>query len=366
MGGLHRTESEIANKNLVREQVYGANVKYSHRMFSVGITGLHTEINAQLLPKTDLYSMYRFYGSQNTTVGVDYQALLGNANFFGEAARSANGGFSMINGFVAALHPSLTVSSVWRYFGKDFQNTKANVFGENSLTAANERGLYTGIQANLSSRLTLTAYADLIRYPWLRYRVDALSVATDYLAQLNYKPDKKNEIYLRYRRRENVLNSSNTDISITYPVPTLQENWRINGSYQVHPNIQLRSRAEWSVFTQEGEKSNGFVIYQDVNYKRIGSKASFTLRYAIMDCPDWNARIYAYENDVLYAFSILPYTGRGSRVYGMVKWDVARGVDLWVRYGTFLYNQNRVITDQSADPTELMKSDVHIQLRLQF
>ena len=34
--------------------------------------------------------MYRFYGSQNTTVGVDYQALLGNANFFGEAARSAN------------------------------------------------------------------------------------------------------------------------------------------------------------------------------------------------------------------------------------------------------------------------------------
>lgn len=366
MGGLHRTESEIANKNLVREQVYGANVKYSHRLFSLGITGLHTEINAQLLPKTDLYSMYRFYGSQNTTVGVDYQALLGNANFFGEAARSANGGFSMINGFVAALHPSLTVSSVWRYFGKDFQNTKANVFGENSLTAANERGLYTGIQANLSSRLTLTVYADLIRYPWLRYRVDALSIATDYLAQLNYKPDKKNEIYLRYRRRENVLNYSDTDVSITYPVPTLQENWRINGSYQVHPNIQLRSRAEWSVFTQEGEKSNGFVIYQDVNYKRLGSKASFTLRYAIMDCPDWNARIYAYENDVLYAFSILPYTGKGSRIYGMVKWDVARGVDLWVRYGAFLYNQNRVITDQSTNPTELVKSDVHIQLRLQF
>jgi hypothetical protein len=85
-----------------------------------------------------------------------------------------------------------------------------------------------------------------------------------------------------------------------------------------------------------------------------------------MDCPDWNARIYAYENDVLYAFSILPYTGRGSRVYGMVKWDVARGVDLWVRYGAFLYNQTRIITEQSANPTELIKSDVHLQLRLQF
>ena len=54
LGGLHRTESEIANKNLVREKVYGANVKYSHRLFSVGITGLQTEIDATLLPKTDL------------------------------------------------------------------------------------------------------------------------------------------------------------------------------------------------------------------------------------------------------------------------------------------------------------------------
>jgi hypothetical protein len=366
LGGLHRTASEIANKNLVREQVYGGNLRYAHRLFSVGITGIHTQLNAQLLPKTDLYAMYRFSGSQNTTLGADYQAVLGNANFFGEAARSANGGFSMINGVVAALHPGLTFSAVWRHFGKDFQNTKANVFGENSLTAANERGLYAGIQANLSSKITFTAYTDFVRYPWLRYRVDGPSIATDYLAQLNYKPDKKNEIYLRYRRRENVLNSSLEGAIITTPSATLQENWRINGSYQVHPNIQLRSRAEWSVFSQEQEKSRGFVIYQDINYKRLGSRATFTLRYAIMDCPDWNARIYAYENDVLYAFSILPYTGRGSRVYGMVKWDVARGVDLWVRYGAFLYNQTRIITEQSAEPNELIKSDVHLQLRLQF
>ncbi|MFM7728909.1 MAG: hypothetical protein ACKO7B_19585, partial [Flavobacteriales bacterium] len=108
------------------EQVVGAHARYSRRLFSVGLTGLTTRINAQLLPNTDLYSMYRLSGSQNTTLGADYQAVLGNANFFGEAARSANGGFSMINGFVAALHPSLTISTVWRYFGKDFQNNKAN------------------------------------------------------------------------------------------------------------------------------------------------------------------------------------------------------------------------------------------------
>jgi len=365
-GGLHRTESEIANKNTVRETVVGGNIKYSRRLLTVGITGIRTSIDAELRPDLDLYNMYKPTASENFCIGADYQAVLGNANFFGEAARSQNGGFSMINGLVAAIHPRLTISAVHRHFGKDFQNTKANVFGENGLTAANERALYTGVQANLNSKFTLTAYADLIRYPWLRYRVDAPSLAKDYLAQLNYKPDKKNEIYLRYRRRQNVLNSSNDEAYVTSPAPLLQENWRIHAAYQAHPNVQMRTRAEWSVYSNADGTSNGFMVYQDINYKRIGSRITYSLRYALMDSPNWNTRIYAYENDVLYAFSILPYYGRGSRIYGMIKVDVARGVDFWARYGAFLYDQTREISSESADPTEVINSDIHLQLRFQF
>jgi len=365
-GGLHRTESEIANKNTVRETVVGGNIKYTRRLLTVGITGIRTSIDAELRPDLDLYNMYKPTAPENFCIGADYQAVLGNANFFGEAARSQNGGFSMINGLVAAIHPRLTISAVHRHFGKDFQNTKANVFGENGLTAANERALYTGVQANLNSKFTLTAYADLIRYPWLRYRVDAPSLAKDYLAQLNYKPDKKNEIYLRYRRRQNVLNSSNDEAYITSPAPLLQENWRIHAAYQAHPNVQMRTRAEWSVYSNADGTSNGFMVYQDINYKRIGSRITYSLRYALMDSPNWNTRIYAYENDVLYAFSILPYYGRGSRIYGMIKVDVARGIDFWARYGAFLYDQTREISSESADPTEVIDSDIHLQLRFQF
>lgn len=365
-GGLHRTESEIANKNTVRETAVGGNIKYTRRLLTVGITGIRTSIDAELRPDLDLYNMYKPTAPENFCIGADYQAVLGNANFFGEAARSQNGGFSMINGLVAAIHPRLTISAVHRHYGKDFQNTKANVFGENGLTAANERALYTGVQANLNSKFMLTAYADLIRYPWLRYRVDAPSLAKDYLAQLNYKPDKKNEIYLRYRRRQNVLNSSNDEAYITSPAPLLQENWRIHAAYQAHPNVQMRTRAEWSVYSNADGTSNGFMVYQDINYKRIGSRITYSLRYALMDSPNWNTRIYAYENDVLYAFSILPYYGRGSRIYGMIKVDVARGIDFWVRYGAFLYDQTREISAETANPTEVINSDIHLQLRFQF
>jgi hypothetical protein len=366
VGGLHRTESEIANKNMVREMVIGGNVKYTRRLLTVGITGVRTAIDAQLRPDLGLYNMYKPTSQENFCIGADYQAVVGNANFFGEASRSQNGGFSMINGLVAAVHPRLTISAVHRHFGKDFQNTKANVFGENSLTASNERALYTGIQANLNPKFTLTAYADLIRYPWLRYRVDAPSLAKDYLAQLNYKPDKKNEIYLRYRRRQNVQSVTGDEAYITSPQPLLQQNWRIHAAYQAHPNVQMRTRAEWSFYENSTGSSRGFMVYQDINYKRLGSRITYSLRYALMDSPDWNTRIYAYENDVLYAFSILPYYGRGSRIYGMIKVDVARGIDFWARYGAFLYDQTREITAETADPTEVIKSDIHLQLRFQF
>lgn len=366
VGGLHRTENEIAGKNRLTETVYGGNLKYSGKNFTIGSTAVRTENNFPKAPSDALYQLYRFSGNNNLNIGIDYQAVIRNANFFGEFSRSQNGGMAMLNGLVAAIHPRLTIAMVHRWFGKDYQNLKANVFGENNLTAANEKGIFTGLQATLSSKFTLNGYVDLVQYPWARFRVDGPSVFSDYLAQLNYKPDRKSEFYIRYRLRNNVQNSSDPDLVITYAVPVKQENWRVHGTYQAHPNLQLKTRAEWSSFQKEAVNSKGFVIYQDLVFKKIGSKFTFTTRYALFDTDSWDSRIYAFESDVLYAFSILPYSGRGSRFYGMVKWDIVRGMDLWVRYGTFVYTDRNIISSGNTEIIGNQKSDVHIQLRLQF
>jgi hypothetical protein len=163
-----------------------------------------------------------------------------------------------------------------------------------------------------------------------------------------------------------VQNSSDPDLVITSAVPLKQQNWRVHGAYQAHPNIQLKTRVEWSSFEKETTNSRGFMVYQDLTFKKMGSKLTFTTRYALFDTDSWDSRIYAFESDVLYAFSILPYSGRGSRFYGMIKWDIVRGMDLWVRYGTFLYTDRNVISSGNTQISGNQKSDVHIQLRLQF
>jgi len=366
MGGLHRTASELANKNTVTEQTLAGNLKYVRRTFTAGITCSQVQLNVDRAPYDALYQKFKSTDRNSLNIGADYQAVIRNLNVFGEVARSDNGAISMLHGAVLVPHPRLTISTVYRNYAKDYQNNKANVFGENNLTAANERGHYTGAQYNINSKWTLSAYADIVHFPWLRFRVDAPGNFKDYLAQLNYKPDKKNEIYFRYRIRHNEQNSSNTDAMITPVVPVRQENWRLHGVFQVHPNVQLKTRAEWSRYEKENTVSNGFVVYQDIIFKKIGSPVSFSMRYAIMDAPDWNSRIYAYENDVLYAFSILPYNGKGVRYYLMIKYDVTRRIDFWARYGAFVYDDRSEISSGTSLIQGQRKSDIHLQMRIRF
>lgn len=366
ISGLHRTEGEIADKGSLDEMIYGGNLRFNTRAFSLGVTAVQTEFGKALQPNISLYEVNRFTGKSNTNIGLDYQAVIGNANFFGEVSHSANGGWATLNGLVASLSNSLSFSLVQRYFQPEYQALRVNVFGENNTTANNESGIFAGIQATLSSKWTLTAYSDLVRYPWLRFRVDAPSNFMDHLIQFNYKPDRKHEFYFRYRNRTNEQNSAEEDLVIAYPVAFRQQNFRVHGAYQVHPNVQMKTRAEWTTWEKQDLKQKGVLVYQDVIFKKLGSPITFTLRYALFDTDDWNTKLYAYESDVLYAFSIPPYYGKGSRFYAMIKWDVTRKIDLWIRYGTWIYTDRNVISSGNNQIVGYKRSDVHIQMRLRF
>lgn len=366
ISGLHRTESERAKRGTLGEQVAGGNIRYAKRTFSIGATAAHTRYSSPIQPDFSLYQRFRFSGQENFVAGIDYQAVVRNVSFFGETSRSNNGGYATLNGLVASLHPRLSVSIVQRHFARDYQNTHVNVFGENNIVASNESGVFAGVQTTLSSKWTMTGYADLVKYPWMRYRVNAPGVYTDYMLQLNYKPDRKHEFYLRYRVRDNEQNSSLDDLLITYPAATRQQNWRLHSVYQVHPNVQMKTRVEWVKWQKEGSASNGFLLYQDIIFKKLGSKWSLIGRYAMFDTQDWNSRLYAYESDVLYAFSIPAYAGKGTRFYTMLKLDVVRGLDLWIRYATFIYNDRNLISSGNNEIQGNQKTDLHVQLRWQF
>jgi len=73
---------------------------------------------------------------------------------------------------------------------------------------------------------------------------------------------------------------------------------------------------------QNTQKKNrfGILAYQDigVNISKIGLDVK--LRFAIFDTDTYDERLYAYENDLSYTFTINSYYYRGCKTYFILKW----------------------------------------------
>lgn len=365
--GFHRTKSEIEDKDAIIKQTMGGHLAYKTRKLNIGFTGVYNEIDANFNPNLITYNQFRNNDSKQTNLGIDYNWLYKNFNFFGELAKSTNGGTALVTGALINLANNFSMSVLYRDYARDFHPIASVGIGENS-TNENEKGLYFGIVASPSSKFTLAAYYDQFTFPWLKYQVNAPSNGYQYLTQLTYKPSKKMEMYFRVRERNKF---ENTDIDledgIDYIVPRKQTNYRYNISYSVSPSFKLKNRVEVINVNHEGSPfETGYLIYQDVVYQGLNSPLQFSLRYGIFQTDSYESRIYAYENDVLYAFSIPAYYNRGTRTYLTVRYKVRKGIDVWLRYGLTYYENMDVISSGLEEIQGNTKSDVKFQVRFKF
>jgi len=364
--GFHRTPSELENKNVVDNSFLGSNLSYNHRKIKVGITAVHNQIAANYLPRQKLYNKFNRLQNENTNFGFDYNYLLKNVNFFGEISHSINGGIAYTNGLLVVLDPRLSLAIQNRKFDKDYVPLQSNAVGENT-SNSNESGTFMGINAKLSPVVSLSAYADRFAFSWLRFQTDAPSQGYRIMSQLSYEPSRAMEVYFRFRQRNRGKNESETTEGVAAIVDEIKSDYRLHLAYQVTKSITLKNRIEITNY-QLGDKSRerGFVIYQDLSYKQLSFPLSFSIRYAIFDTDFWNSRIYAYENDVLYAFSIPAYSGKGTRFYISSKYHISRGIDFWLRYSQTYYTDRNTIGSGKDEISGNIKSEIKAQLRFKF
>lgn len=364
--GFHRTPSELEDKNVITQQQMGGHVAYKTRSLNIGATGIFSKIDAKLDRTIQPYSQFRTQESEQAKVGLDYNWIYRNFNLFGEVSQSIDAGKAITSGAIVMLDPKLSLAVLYRNFDKDFQPISSAAISENSVNE-NERGLYTGIIAKMGKNFTLTAYYDQFSFGWLRYGIDAPSKGHQYITQLNYRPSRKMEMYVRIRQR---LRDKSTQIDVAdidYLVDETQTNYRFNYAYQITDAIKLKGRVELINYDlQESPFETGYLIYQDIIYKAKSSPLSFSFRYGLFDTDSYNSRIYAYENDVLYSFSIPAYYNRGVRTYLTTRYQFKKGIDLWLRYALTYYENVDVIGSGLEEIQGNHRSDIKVQLRFTF
>lgn len=365
--GYHRTYRELAKKDAIDELIYGGHLRYKRATWSVGATAAQVRFGNELVREVRPYNAFEFQGSENTTYGVDWNVLHRNLTWFGEGARSANGGMAGITGVLIALDKRLSLAMLYRDYQRDFQGLYSVAFAE-STHPWNERGLYTGLELRPTRAWAINAYIDQFRFPWLRFQTDGLSDGSDVLGQVTWTPSKAVQVYARARHQQRQRNTEGEVTGVDPLVPVRQTNYRFNASYRVSEAVTLRTRLE-SVDYQRGETSpleHGFLLYQDVAHRPVQGRIELTGRIAVFATDSYDARIYAFENDIPGLYSIPPYYGRGMRWYAMVRYAPVRHVDVWVRYGDWIYNGQTSISSGLQEISGDQRSDLKMQVRLQF
>lgn len=372
--GLHQTTSDVEKKDALGERTLGGHARYVSRTFSAGATAVNIQYDTELLRDIKPYNQFEFSGDAITKYGADWSLIHRNLSWFGEVSGADKGGVAWLSGLLLALDRRVSLALLYRDYPRDFLGIYSVAFAEGS-NAWNERGLYTGVEIRASRQWSFNAYFDQYRFPWLRYLTDAPSEGWDAMGQLNWKPSKKVEVYGRVRHRVSEKNAEDPDQGIDPLVSVEQTNYRLNASCRVSNSVSLRTRVE-TVDYQRGDSplEHGFLMYQDIVHRPLRSIMELTFRLALFQTDSYDARVYAYENDLIGLYSIPPYYGRGMRWYAMVKLNPLRGIDLWIRYGAWIYNgQDRYGSglqeiNGTGDPATgtTLRSDLKVQLRWRF
>jgi len=362
--GMHRTANELSDKNSVQHITTGAAFKYRGDTWQLGAHAVYNRLSDSLVRNPALYQKYSFNGRGLLNLGVDYAYLYKNLQLFGETAISQNGGIATINGLLTSLDERVNFSLVQRYYDKRYQQLTGNAFGEGSNTN-NESGLYMGMNASIASGLTMAGYFDVFSFPWLRSTADGPSRGHEYLLRMDYAPSYNWSIYAQYRSENKQSNLSDNTTPIDYLIFKRRQNLRVHFRYRVNNQFELRTRAEFS-FYKDHDKSRGFMMYQDLVWSPAFAPFRAQARIAIFDTDDYDTRMYAYENDVLYAFSVPAYYGRGTRFYLNMSYNVNRTVSLWLRFSQTYFADRSVISSGNEEILGNRRSEVKAQVRVTF
>ena len=386
--GYHRTIGELQDRHAIRQRLIGGHFSYAIAHFEVGYTVHHTWLSAPLQLRPSHYNQFYFQGQRLTNQGIDFKYVKGKYAIFGEMTMNFNHdakvpepvegptqtqtivstGSTTLDrfaGFIGlTVKPAgyLNFTLMYRDYGKAYQNLYSNAFGEGSRNQG-QRGIYLGVEAAPAPYWNILAYADQFQFTWLTSQVNAPSRGHDYYLRINHSFNRRTHAYLQFRSKTKMKNSTDGFVFTHYPILYTKNSVRFNINYQIGRDLHCSNKAEYAHYhNEDGSNEQGHFLCQDIAYKPENKPYSLSFRYAIFDANDYNARIYAYENDVLYSFSVPALYGKGMRGYLLGKWKPFKSLTIYARIGRTIYSDR----DEIGSGLTLIEGNHKTDLKVEF
>ena len=373
--GYHRTASENEDRSSLRQIALGGNIHYQGSNWQAGISSIHYHFSKPVQKPDDPYNLFALQGSSLTNTGMDYCYTWRNMHVFGEAAMDNTFNTAFLNGAIISMDAKVDASLLYRKISRAYRSVNANAFTENAFPV-NENGFYAGLSVRPVNTLRIDVYADVFRFPWLKYRVDAASAGRDYLVQATYTPNKLVELCIRYKNDAKMINQpgANTTSSIIDLIPG--KDLRLQTGITVNRKLTIRNRAEllWYNSSRSPGAGQGFLAYVEAYYKPLRKYWQGNMRLQYFETDGYNERIYTYEADMPYSFSIPFYYDKGLRYYFNINCDASRlfnkkrqhplKLNLWLKWAQTIYTGKTTIGSGPDEISGNHQSEIKFQLIL--
>lgn len=330
----------------------GANVTVRYKRLHVQLTAIENIWSDSIRPyRNTNYNQHYFRGRTQAVIGASARYNHGWFDLFGEVAAAENReqwGVGVLAG--SRFYPTDGVSllALYRYYSPHFDNALGYAFSETS-RLGDENGGYLGFELTRWKNWRIWGYADVFGFSGPKYGIpNAPSIGFDALVEARYQ-----WLSLRLRaKQKGDLNTYST---------RAQFDW-MEGPWS------LRSTAEANLTklsTLNSQLHYGVTVYQDIAYQFQQAPLSLRGRLQFFDAREWNNRIYTYEHDVLYAFSIPAVYGLGGRAYVCLRWQIIPQLALYCRVSETLWQKAWYSAHHPAWTGKGLPSrtDIHVLLR---
>lgn len=335
--GIHSTSSLFHKKDAISDIAYGINLSYNFKNVRMGFTWSEDRFSLPVKPlENDPADISKFEGKSNSLCTLSYNSLIKRFLFYGELSANATMKYAFVQGFSFRPSDRLTINFLARKYTAGYSSFHGSGPGSGSLTG-NEKGILGNFTFEAAKHLFISGGCDIQNFTWLKYRCSAPSSAIRQEFSARFLPTEKLIIDASFNYR-----SAMVDKPVNIGIPEQQQiiTRSVKGSvrYTLSENLTIGTRIDYKIVDPESRR--GALLLQDINYKFRQLPVTVWLRFCFFRSDTWDSRLYTYENDLLYSFSIPALSGAGSRSYIMVKWEIVDTAEIRLKYGQTSFSEN--------------------------
>lgn len=352
--GLHRTERDMERRRNIPMHTAGGNVRYVSPNFCIGATAVYYSFAGQTVnPLSKPYNVFAFRGNHAINGGVDYLLKVNKLTWYGETAFSGGNGVASLHAvrFVPASYLSFLL--LYRSYSKKYDAFFGKAFAQQG-SIGNEQGVYIATELAPFAAWKVTAYADAFRFPWVRYGLNAPSSGTECQVRIDYLPGGS-------RLTASLQAKSRSDGK------TERRQARLQAVYGFGKSGTLRVAADGvRAGNTGGVRSTGWMVSQQARYAPAAVPFRADLFAAYFHTGDYASRIYSYEKNGAYAFSMPVCYGKGVRLAASFRVDIKGRVTVSAKWACTRYFDRSVIGSGGEEIAGSFKADLYTALRWKF